>query len=217
MKIKVAKQERLDDASIKEVMKLLEQESPITKKDACAKLNISYNTKRLENIINEFKERRIRDISIRKTLRKKELDFNEKKEIIEQYLANTPISELTKMTYRSIACIKKLLSSYNIPIKGKGVYDYFKPPLLEEEAVKEDYKDGDLVFSARYGCLAEIVKFIARTEKDGNVYRIYLLGIENQYAHQPYYELADLSRVQSEFNIKIPHVTGVQARPLSIK
>jgi len=218
MKLKVNKNERLDDVNLKEVIVLLEQESPITKKDACLKLNISYNTTRLGNLIKEYKERREREAIIRRSLRKKPLDLSEKKDIINQYLSDTPIQEITKSTYRSISVIKALLEEYGIPIRGKGSSDYFvNVPLLGESTLCEEYYKGDLVFSARYGCIAEIAKFHGRTEKDGNIYRIYLLGKEQQYAYQPYYELANLSKVQKELNITIRGVTGVQSRPLQVK
>lgn len=218
MKLKVAKQERLDDSTMKEVIALLEQEKPITKKDACAKLNISYNTTRLTNLITEFKQRKEREATIRRSLRGKPLDTAEKKDIIQQYLADTPISEISKSSFRTIAVIKSLLQEYGIPIKSKAASDYFKNvPLLDEKTVTENYSGGELVYSTRYGCLAEIVTLFKNTEKHGNVYRIWLLGKEQQYAYQPYYELANLSRVQQEFNISIPHTTGVMARPLQIK
>jgi hypothetical protein len=110
------------------------------------------------------------------------------------------------------------LAEYGIPLRNTAKSDYFKNvPLIPEKSITENYVEGDLVFSSRYNCLAEICKLHGTTERDGQVYRIYLLGSEQQYAYQPYYELADLSGIQEEFNISIPHITGVMARPLVIK
>ena len=47
--------ENLTDASVRRVIFSLEEEG-ITKKTACEMLNISYNTTRLNRIIEEFKE-----------------------------------------------------------------------------------------------------------------------------------------------------------------
>ena len=47
MVIKKKSYEKLDDINIKRVIDALESEIPITKKDACEILNISYNTTRL--------------------------------------------------------------------------------------------------------------------------------------------------------------------------
>ena len=207
----------VDDNRIREVIDLLEQENPITKKEACNKLNITYNTKRLESIITEFKERKEREAKIRKTLRSKPLDYNEKRDIVQRYLANEAITEISKSTYRSLGVIKALITEYGIPLRTRGVVEYHKSQLLDEKSLANDYEIGDLVFSARYNCLAEIVKLYKEDNTHGNIYRIWLLGSEQQYAYQPYYELADLRKVQCELNISIPHVDGVRARPLVIK
>ena len=56
--------EKLSYDNIERVISHLEQENPITKKEACEMLNIRYNTTRLQRIIDEhldtraFKERR---------------------------------------------------------------------------------------------------------------------------------------------------------------
>ena len=42
--------ENLTDSNIKNVISLLEAEKPITKKEACDILNISYNTTRLNKL-----------------------------------------------------------------------------------------------------------------------------------------------------------------------
>ena len=56
MAIKKKKYEKLDDTNIKRVIAALEGETPITKKEACEMLNISYNTTRLSKIIANFRE-----------------------------------------------------------------------------------------------------------------------------------------------------------------
>ena len=56
--IKKRDHEKLTDSNIKHVISLLESEKPITKKEACAILNISYNTTRLNTIIEDFKDRK---------------------------------------------------------------------------------------------------------------------------------------------------------------
>ena len=48
--------EKLDDATLTRVSELLNQDEPITKKQACEMLNISYNTTRLGKILDDFNE-----------------------------------------------------------------------------------------------------------------------------------------------------------------
>ena len=76
-----------------------------------------------------------------------------------------------------------------------------------EEAINEDYEHDDLVYAARYQCPALIEK--KGTSADGPVYVIYLLGKEQCYASQPYYELADLRNIQKEYNIDIKPMSGM--------
>ena len=56
MAIKKKAHEKLDDKNINRVMLALESENPITKKEACGMLNISYNTTRLTKIINNYND-----------------------------------------------------------------------------------------------------------------------------------------------------------------
>ena len=55
-RIKKKDTENLSDTNIRKVINLLSGDSPITKKEACGILNISYNTTRLQRIIDEFEE-----------------------------------------------------------------------------------------------------------------------------------------------------------------
>ena len=48
--------EKLDEATLNRVSALLNQDNPITKKEACEMLNISYNTTRLGKILDDFNE-----------------------------------------------------------------------------------------------------------------------------------------------------------------
>ena len=54
--VKKKSHEKLDSGNIQRVIDLLEQEEPITKKEACEMLNIRYNTTRLQRIIDEHTE-----------------------------------------------------------------------------------------------------------------------------------------------------------------
>ena len=67
--IRAKKGENLSRDNIAKVHELLSAENPITKKEACSILNISYNTTRLANIIQEHEE----------TMRYRELRKNQNK------------------------------------------------------------------------------------------------------------------------------------------
>ena len=48
--------EKLDDANLQRVLDHLNADQPITKKEACSMLNITYNTTRLNSIMTDFDE-----------------------------------------------------------------------------------------------------------------------------------------------------------------
>ena len=105
MAIKKKKHEKLDDTNVKRVIAALEGDSPITKKDACEMLNISYNTTRLSKIINGFKEEQeYRKRRMAKN-RGKPASKEELNEMIEMYLDGQTVTNIAKYMYRSPAFI----------------------------------------------------------------------------------------------------------------
>ena len=82
--------------------------------------------------------------------------------------------------------------------------------------ISSDYKDGDLVFSARYNCPALVKKLVQNSDIHGNVYKIWLYGDYNQWAAQPYYELSDLRKVQ-KLGVKLPDYTKEEMTALIIE
>ena len=56
MAIKSKAHEKLSFDNIERVIQQLEQDNPITKKEACGMLNIRYNTTRLQRIIEDHQE-----------------------------------------------------------------------------------------------------------------------------------------------------------------
>ena len=54
--VRAKKSEKLDDVNIARVQEALTGDTPITKKEACEMLNISYNTTRLNRILAEHDE-----------------------------------------------------------------------------------------------------------------------------------------------------------------
>ena len=209
--------EEITPTNVKKVISLLERETnPISKKEACEILHISYNTTRLNKIIEDFKEREVYVANRRKQLHLKPIEEHEVKEIVESYLAGDSLSKISENVYRSIAIVKKILEEFNLPIRNKS-YSYFDPVFLEkEEMIASDYKDGDLVFSARYNCPALVKKLVQNSDIHGNVYKIWLYGDYNQWASQPYYELSDLRNVQ-KLGVKLPDYTKEEMTALIIE
>lgn len=198
--IRVKEGEDLSPAKIKEVIGQLTKDKPITKKDACAMLNIAYNTTRLNKIITEYQETQEYHARRKKELRNKPLTKEDIGYIISSYLEEGNLSILIETTHRSLNVIKRVLNKYNIPLRDASI-TYHNPINLPEEAIIEEYNLDDLVYSARYDEPAYISKSVDN-DGLGKVYRIWLIKSE-QYACQPFYELANLHEVQSNLNVTI--------------
>ena len=189
--VKVRDYENLDDANIKKVIGLLSQDKPITKKAACQQLNITYNVKRLGSILQQYEDR----ISTRKKMfsmnRGKPWTTLDTKQLVLGYLKDSSISTLSSALYRSNGAIKKKLKLCGVPFRNANE-SYFNPGLLPDDCAKEDYKEGDLVWSSRYCCVVEVGKLFQVHEHHGNVYPIWIYGKYNQSGYQPWYELGEL-------------------------
>ena len=195
-RVKVKDSEKLDDNNVKYVTELLESNKPITKKEACGILRISYNTTRLGNIIAGYKERAATEARLRAKNRGKSATDNEIVRAIEEYLSGDAISEIAKFMYRSSSFIKGIIRKFNVPVRS-AASNYFSPELLPDEVLSEDYKPGELVWSARYNTTAIVDKLVQTQEEHGNVYRIWTLGKNQRYAAQPWYELGKLEHLQN--------------------
>jgi len=196
-RVKVNAEEKLDPANLDKVIKLLEPTEvgvkPCTKKDACAILNISYNTARLGTIIENYKEKCAKDAERRTAKRGTPATKDEVAYVIQEYLQKATIDSISKSTFRGVTFIKYILESNGVPTRAAS-HDYFKPELIPDAATRTEFKLGEKVYSARYDCLAEI-----RGVYPGkNAYRLWLLGEDNsQFAFQPAEELASLDHIRA--------------------
>lgn len=199
-------EELMTDANIARVIKLLEPQEegakPITKKDACQILGMAYNTTRLGNIIEQFKDRQARTAKRKAELRGKPVTQDETQYIISEYLAGEPVDGISKSTYRSAAIIKSVLDKYSVPIRVPG-HSYFDPQLIPDGAVRDRFKVGEVVYSARYDSIARIDSERENHPKHGWVYGIWLLSEKCLHAaYQPASELASLEHLR-EIGVKI--------------
>jgi hypothetical protein len=198
-------EELMTDANIARVIRLLEPteegKKPITKKDACAILGMSYNTTRLGTIIEEYKQKQIRTAQRKSQLRGKPATQEEKVYIISEYLNGETVDAISKMTYRSSKFIKDVLETNAVPIRVPGS-SYFDPQLIPDGAIRDRFKVGEVVYSSRYDSTARI-DAEQKTDKHGFVYRIWLLSEKwQQNAYQEAAELASLEHLR-ELGVKI--------------
>lgn len=202
--------EKLDEFTISGVINLLESDNPITKKEACEILNISYNTTRLNKIIAGHKEQQERVAKLRAKNRGKAAQPHEISRAIEEYLSGDSLSEIAKGMYRSTAFIKGIIERYKVPVRASSS-NYFHPEMLPDDVLSEDFEPDEIVWSAKYNTTAVIKghkssdsKFKKWNNKGvvqnhpihGKCYRIWISGKHSQYALQPWYELGKLKHLQ---------------------
>ena len=189
--------EKMTDANITKVIKLLEPQDgkPITKKDACQILGMSYNTTRLASIIEEFKQKQQRIAEQKAKLRGKPITDTERANIIQEYLGGATIDSISKMTYRGSHLIKQVLEENSVPIRQPG-HSYFTPELIPDGAARDRFQIAEVVYSARYDSMAKI-KTEKFDPKHGYVYSLWLLSERwLQWCWQPAYELASLEHLR---------------------
>ena len=194
-----SEEELMTDANISRVIRLLEPQEegvkPITKKDACQILGMSYNTTRLGAIIEEFKQKQARTAQRKAELRGKPASREDIIFIISEYLSGEPVDAISKMTYRSPTFIKRILEENSVPIRVPGS-SYFKPEMVPEGAQRDRFKVGEVVYSTKYDSTA-LIESEKLTEKYGYIYRIFLLSDKwLQSAWQEHYELASLQHLR---------------------
>ena len=220
--------EKLDEATLTRVSALLNQDNPITKKEACEMLNISYNTTRLSKILDDFDD----TMSFRETRksqnRGKKATKEEVREAIECYLEGETISDISKRLYRSTTFVKNILDRVGVPeklpkTKRKG------PAYLPDECVSESFEEGEKVWSACYHAPAIIkqeytkeyqnenagIQYVNYEEKYGcSLYSIWVIEGETEWnerfgyitggfaAHQLAYDLGSLKHLE-EYGIRL--------------
>lgn len=187
--IKKKDYERLTDSNIQEVLTLLESGTPFTKKEACLKLNIAYNTTRLNNIIAEFKEKLEFQEKRRSHNRGKPATPQETSEAIIMYLNKESISTIASSLYRSSSFVQGILNRVGIPsvpTKENSREIGFLPEVM----LSTTFEPNEMVWSARHHGLAQIreeltlerqklpgyLKAIDYEKRDGSkLYNIYVL------------------------------------------
>ena len=173
-KVKAKEGENLTEANIKRVIELLEAEKPISKKDACEILSISYNTTRLARIIEQYKQDQEEQQRRRAANRGKAATPYEIQTIIEGYLDGDAIAEISKRIYRSTGFVKEVIESVGVPQKVTAG-DYWHAGLIPEQCAREEFERGQIVWHARRHCMAIVLEQRQASDKTNNYYQLYVI------------------------------------------
>lgn len=175
-KVKKRSYENLSAANIQKVIMLLEQENPITKKEACQILNISYNTPRLNKILDEFDEREKYVAKRKATNKGKRAAEYEITEAITNYLQGESISEIATGLYRSAGFVRSILDRVGVPQRPASAEDRAGPCMIPENCVADSFNSGEKVWSAKYHAPAIVETEVeVKTQYESKGYRVYVL------------------------------------------
>lgn len=184
-KVKAKEGENLTQTHIKKVIDLLEAEKPISKKDACDILNISYNTARLTKIIEQYKSDLEEQQRKRAANRGKEATAFEIQCVIESYLDGDNIAEISKRIFRPPNFIKDIIERIGIPQKLTGS-SYYSPAIIPDRCIREEFEFGQVVWHARKHCMAIVLEQKTNvSDKSSNYYQTYI--IEPMEEISPYF------------------------------
>ncbi len=196
----VVEEERMTDENIEKVILMLNptEESgakPCTKKDACAFLGMSYNTTRLASIIASYQERIQYEKDKRAENKGKPATEQEIQFTIQSYIEGETLDSIAKALYRGVTFVKNILIANAVTFRPVS-HDYFKPELIPQEATRERFAIGEIVYSAQYNVNAEICLEQVHPVW-GYVYRVWLKGDQQQFAYVPAHELASLEHLRN--------------------
>lgn len=181
-RVKKKDHENLSDSNIKKVIELLEGDKPVTKKHACEILNITYNTNRLDRIIEGYKHKKEVETKNRKAKRGKPATTDEIEDIIKEYLNGSTVSEISKGLFRSPIFVSNIIDRVGIP--RKLTKEEMKTPrLLPDQCMADEFKYGQVAWSSKYNAPCEVREEIQNTdtvnyeEKYGcKCYKIYVIS-----------------------------------------
>ena len=169
-RLKKKSHEKLTSQNIQHVISLLNptssQTKAITKREACSILNISYNTTRLDKIIDDYHEQkqyRSRRVSQN---RGRPARPDEIQDIVKEYLSGENVSNIAKGLYRSPAFVKSLLEKIGVPQRPTKVEGRKQEYYLPEQCVAEGFEKGEIVWSATHHAPAVIDKKSSKEHQD---------------------------------------------------
>ena len=205
-RVKKKSHEKLTDTNVQHVVELLKGDDPITKKEACSILNISYNTARLTNIIDEYFERLDYKNKRKAQNKGKSAREDEIKRVVEDYLDGDSIMEIASHIFRSPSFVKGIIDRVGVPQRASVEQMKKGIPVLPEACIAEEFETGEIVWCPQYNAAAEVVKEHKKTYYENTygcrAYQVYVIKtsefdqVFGFYADQLAYDLGRLRHLE---------------------
>lgn len=167
----------------------------ITKKEACEILNISYNTTRLNAIIEGHLEQKAYVKKRKSQNRGRPASDAEISEAVTDYLSGANVTDISKRLFRSVGFVRAILEGVGVPQRPTGeerkAIDYFP-----DECVSEDFAEGEIAWSAIYHSAVKVGKRMTKEYQDSKQ-GLSTVDYESKYA-TPAYQIYVVQKVDSE-------------------
>lgn len=152
-----AKKVDIPEAKIRQALWMVKTNK--TKKSICEHLGIAYNTKRMDAILQDFKDKEERIAQLKKKAKTKVFSKAEKTEIAKSYQDGESITSIATRNYISSQKVKSFLMELGVPIRGRAR----KAPAKTDHVIQDldvKFKKGDRVFHGPSNAFAIICKVL---------------------------------------------------------
>lgn len=155
MSKKAAATDEISEAKIRQAIWMLKQKK--TKKSVCEHLGIAYNTKRLDKLIQDFRDREDREKRLKEKAKNSPITDSMKKTIIQDYLNGEAQSVIAKQFYISPQRVKKVLLENNVPIRSRRKNEPAKTEHIVQD-LEVKFNSGEKVFFGELNSFASITQ-----------------------------------------------------------
>ena len=142
-------------------------------------MNITYNTTRLNSIIQDFEDKLNFRAKRKAQLKGKPASKDEIKSAIQSYLRGESVSEISQGMYRSAGFIRAILDQVGVPTRPVAIEERKGCAFLPDQCVAEEFTEGERVWSAFYHAPAIVGKQyedpMYEEKYAGKCYSIYIL------------------------------------------
>ena len=128
-----------------------------TKKQCCEYLDISYSPKRLDNIIQEFRDKQERTKQLKADRAKKAFTDSEKRQIVKDYNDGESQSAIAKRLYSTPQKVKSVLIEMNVPIRARSKHGEAKVEHITQN-LDIQFVRKDKVFVPKQNSFGEVVE-----------------------------------------------------------
>ena len=147
--------EQISEAKIRQAIWMLKVNK--TKKSVCEHLGIPYNTKKLEKIIQDFRDSEAREAALRLAAKKSEISIDDKKVIASLYINGEAQSAIAKQFFITAPRVKKILLELGVPIRAKSKKGEANTSHIVQD-LNIKFSVNEKVFYARENTLATIIE-----------------------------------------------------------